>query len=386
MVSKKQVDKEIVVHIMIGMMYFCQKETRLKPKRGKRIALTVSNKAPNNAILEKAVDKLRAYHSNIFDTSDDYVMLLESGDEAQFIPGSCPKEFFTMKRYKEDLGTDYAKIILYLCAMRDFMIDTNEEEEEEEKDPFGGSSTPKQRKTYQTSAFEETITTYESDEAMARELQRQLDEESVEGLIAPKCDVDSIQKTTIAYEETASVVRAMHKNVKQDHDFNTVVRRGAPLSRIISLWQRQASKSSPENILRVNYCGERGIDTGALSQEFFSSVVLDIGKLMFPDGAPINSIYNVQNKSFKTCGEIVASSLAQGGPPPSFLAKSVYELMLTLHVNIDQLDAERHFTPKHKELFEQITGCDPFGNSLSDIILDHGYTRPLNKTHRDDII
>ena len=73
---------------------------------------------------------------------------------------------------------------------------------------------------------------------------------------------------------------------------------------------------------------------------------------MFLDGAPINRMYNVQNKRFKTCGEIVAASLAQGGPPPLLLAESVYELMLTPEVNNDQLDAETHFTPTDKELFE----------------------------------
>ena len=59
MVSKKQVDKEVEVQIMIGMMYYCEKEMRLKPKRGKRIALSVSNKAPCNVILEKAMDRSR---------------------------------------------------------------------------------------------------------------------------------------------------------------------------------------------------------------------------------------------------------------------------------------------------------------------------------------
>lgn len=225
-----------------------------------------------------------------------------------------------------------------------------EEDEKEEKVPFHESSTPKKRKTEPTVEFEGVITTYESDEAMAIELQKKLDEESNEDLTAPTFDFHSLQKTTIAHEDTASVVRAMHKNVKQDHDFFIVTRRGAPLPRIISLWQRQASKSCPENVLRIQYCGENGIDAGALSQ--VPSVVLDIGKSMFPDGAPINSTYNVQNKSFKTCDEIVAASLAQDGPPPSFLAESVYELMLTLEVNLDQLDAETHFTPKDKELWK----------------------------------
>ena len=60
---------------------------RLKPKRGKRIALTVSNKAPCNVILEKTMEKFKAYHSDIFDTNEDYVLLLENGEEAQFMPG-----------------------------------------------------------------------------------------------------------------------------------------------------------------------------------------------------------------------------------------------------------------------------------------------------------
>ena len=69
-----------------------------------------------------------------------------------------------------------------------------------------------------------------------------------------------------------------------------------------------------------------------------------------------------------------------------FLAESVYELMLTPEVNNDQLDAETHFTPTDKELFEQIRNCHSYDGSLRDLILDHGYTGPLDKTHQDDII
>ena len=235
------------------------------------------------------------------------MLLLENGKEAQFIPGSCHKEFFSLKRYKEDLGKDYAKIVLYLCRMSEFLMNTDddEEDEKEEKVPIHESSTSKKRKTEPTVEFEEVNTTYESDEAIAIELQKKFDEESDEDLTAPTFDFHSVQRTTIAHEDTASVVSAMHRNVKQDHDFFIVTRREAPLPRTISLWQRQASKFCPENVLRIQYCGESGIDTGALSQEFFSSVVLDIGKSMFPDGAPINSIYNVQNKSFKHAAKLL---------------------------------------------------------------------------------
>ena len=117
---------------------------------------------------------------------------------------------------------------------------------------------------------------------MAIELQKKLDEESMEDLTVPTIDLHSPQNTTSTLEDTASVLRAMHENVKQDHDFFIVTHRGAPLPRIIALWQRQVTKSCPENILRTKFCGENGIDTGALSQEFFSHVVLDIGRSMFP--------------------------------------------------------------------------------------------------------
>ena len=70
---------------------------------------------------------------------------------------------------------------------------------------------------------------------------------------------------------------------------------------------------------------------------------------MFPDGTPTNSIYNVQNKSFKTYGKNVAASLEQVGPPPLFLAEFVYELMITLEVNLDQLDTVNTFHSKGQE-------------------------------------
>lgn len=207
---QKKVDKEEEVQIMIGMMYFSGKEMRLKPKRRKRIALAVSNKAPCNVILEKAMAEFKAYHSDIFDSNEDYVLLLGNGEEAQFIPGSCPKEFFSLKRYKEDLGKDYAKIVLYLCCMSDFLINTDNEEEDE-KVPCHESSEPKRRKTEPTVEFKVVDTMYESDEAMAKELQKKFDEESNKDLTPmTNFDFHCLQKTNIAHEDTASVVPAMY--------------------------------------------------------------------------------------------------------------------------------------------------------------------------------
>ena len=217
LMSKKQVDKEVEVQIMIRMMYYCEKHMRLKPKRAKRVALSVSNKAPCNVILEKAMDKFQAYHSDIVDTNEDYVLLLESGEKAQFIPGSCPKEFFSLKWYREDLGKDYAKIVLYWCRMSDFLPDAADDDDEEakmeENIPTYESPVPKRKKTEVTEEFEEVMSTYKSDEAMVIELQKKLDEESMEDPTVPTIDLHSPQNSTSTLEDTASVVRAMHENV-----------------------------------------------------------------------------------------------------------------------------------------------------------------------------
>jgi len=138
-------------------------------------------------------------------------------------------------------------------------------------------------------------------------------------------------KPNSVHNDTTSLVKSFARDIDQDGQFFVVIRRGAPFHRILSLWQREASKSSPQKVLRINYVGERGIDTGAVSKEFFAEAMSNMKINMFPDGAPVDSIYNVHNKSFKTCGQIDAVSLAQGGPPPCFLDESVYQLILDPH-------------------------------------------------------
>ena len=66
---------------------------------------------------------------------------------------------------------------------------------------------------------------------------------------------------------------------------------------------------------------------------------------MFPDGSPTDSIYYVQNGTFRTCGEIVAVSLAQGGPSPCFLEQCVYESMSK---SIDMISIEESDLTKNR--------------------------------------
>ena len=76
-----------------------------------------------------------------------------------------------------------------------------------------------------------------------------------------------------------------------------------------------------------------------MSQDFLAEVISDMGREMFPDGSPTDSTYYVQNSTFRTCGEIVVVSLAQGGPPPCFLEQCVYESMSK---SIDMISIEEN--------------------------------------------
>ena len=128
-------------------------------------------------------------------------------------------------------------------------------------------------------------------------------------------------------------------------EFFLVSRRCAPFSRTIALWQRQSKTSPPTGVLKVHFSDEAGIDTGAMSQEFLAEVISDMGREMSPDGSPTDSIYYVQNGTFRTCGEIVAVSLAQGGPSPCFLEQCVYESMSK---SIDMISIEESDLTKNR--------------------------------------
>ena len=50
-------------------------EDRLKPKRGKRVALRVSISDSYHSTLRKAVEKWSAYHNNCYSESEEYVLV-----------------------------------------------------------------------------------------------------------------------------------------------------------------------------------------------------------------------------------------------------------------------------------------------------------------------
>ena len=119
-----------------------------------------------------------------------------------------------------------------------------------------------------------------------------------------------------------------------------------------------------------------------MAKELFTSAVSQIGSSMFSNGQPLNSTFHVQNGNFKACGEIVAASLAQGGPPACFLEESVYNLIVNPNMDIHALDPESHLTDSDKQLLKSVTKNVI---SHSDIIIEHGYTGLIDHLHISEI-
>ena len=175
--------------------------------------------------------------------------------------------------------------------------------------------------------------------------------------------------------------QALSSKVEKDEQFFITTRRNAPLSRILSLWRRQAKKKSPTCRIMVQYSGEAGIDSGAIAKEFLEDAVDDIAATLFKDGVPVNSTHYVQNGDFRTCGELAAASLAQGGPPPCFLDECAYKSIF-MEIDLTKVD-EKDLTKEEKLILVDIRlDC----TKHTDLILHHGYTGVVHLNFIEDII
>lgn len=102
-----------------------------------------------------------------------------------------------------------------------------------------------------------------------------------------------------------------------------------PLARILNLWGYEAKRQGGHHEIRVKFLGEDGIDSEALTKEFFTEVIPAIGITLFSNGSPIDSTYHIQHGNLRAVGEIVANSLAQGGLPPCSLDEIIAFQALT---------------------------------------------------------
>ena len=136
-----------------------------------------------------------------------------------------------------------------------------------------------------------------------------------------------------------------------------------------------------QHALSGKYKGKDRIDQGVIVQEFLTDTIKEIGKEMFPGGSRIHSASHVQTGDFCTCGEIVAVSLAQGGPPPCFLDRSAFRCIFE-PVDIANM-SELHLTRKEKESINLIRNDV---NDSEDLIIENGYTASIHEENIDGSI
>ena len=72
------------VVINIGLMHISH--SKLKPKRGKRVARRVSADDTYHDILERAVAKWSAYHSDCYCEDENYMLVIGKCTEASTMP------------------------------------------------------------------------------------------------------------------------------------------------------------------------------------------------------------------------------------------------------------------------------------------------------------
>ena len=398
--KKLKKDKIEEVVIQVGLLEWNDPERKLKPKRGKRMALRVSLKDPYTTIRKKAIEKWKNYHTNLYDEEKEYLLTYEDGNEAQFLPGT--HSFFDLKSYKEEIGKEYRRIIFFLC--------TQEDQKTAEK-----SKTFDHAETSSDTCEENTrheIDLIINDEELAKQLQSEFDievrEEVVEFLdnsVAEHDNVNSAEDLKDYKQDEISLSRAvnidgqnndslsesnltgfigvMARKVDDSDQFFLVIRRNATLSRKLSMWQREATKNSPEKTLRVCFTGELGIDSGALAKEFLTQTIDEMGKTIFPNGSPADSMLNVHNGCFRTCGQIAAVSIVEGGPPPVFLDECVFNMLVNPSVDMSNLNIDHHFTLMDKQQLEAIRK-EP--TSHEEFIIEHGYTGIINVDNADAIM
>ena len=135
--------------------------------------------------------------------------------------------------------------------------------------------------------------------------------------------------------------------------------------------------------MRVHFSGEQGIDSGAVAKEFVTITLPNVGSVLFSNGQPVDSTFHIHNGNFKACGKIVAASIAQGGPAPSFLEESVDGLMADPNVHLQQLDSVKHLTTSDRELLNAIKE-DIMAHT--DTIIEHEYTGTVDASHLEEIL
>ncbi|XP_017548199.1 uncharacterized protein LOC108424580 [Pygocentrus nattereri] len=176
---------------------------------------------------------------------------------------------------------------------------------------------------------------------------------------------------------------------KDGNTFDVTVSRHNMVERGLTQWQRQ-KKSSPLNPLRVVFLDEAGIDTGALRKEFLTGMIEGIEKRFFEGSRhgkrPKYSLCDLDKGHFKTVGEIMAASLAQGGPAPNFLALWCYNFLCSGSLDLKNVDKTDLGDNQYTNLISKVESASKFTiTDLTEDIVSCGYTGTVSLEKKQEI-
>uniref|UniRef100_A0A3B1J5C8 HECT domain-containing protein n=1 Tax=Astyanax mexicanus TaxID=7994 RepID=A0A3B1J5C8_ASTMX len=139
------------------------------------------------------------------------------------------------------------------------------------------------------------------------------------------------------------ILDTISRRVDHEKQFHIQISRTNILERGLLQWQRQ-KKNLPTAALKVTFFGEAGVDTGALRKEFLTEMVAGIEDRFFEGTqnkkSPRYSLTDFDNGMYRTVGEILAVSLAQGGPAPTFFSPWSYYYLCNGQINPTTLNSD----------------------------------------------
>ncbi|XP_039471891.1 G2/M phase-specific E3 ubiquitin-protein ligase-like [Oreochromis aureus] len=157
-------------------------------------------------------------------------------------------------------------------------------------------------------------------------------------------------------------------------------------------WQRKKA-ASPTSVLRVVPIGEAGVDTGALRKEFLSDMISGIESRFFegPENKgknPKYSLTDLDNENFRTVGEIIAVSLAQGGPSPAFFKEWCYNVLCSGEVDFSCLSKEDVADVESSLLISKVEDAADIQSLMlwADEIVSCGYTNQIEMDSKESMI
>ncbi|XP_041822842.1 uncharacterized protein LOC121628016 [Melanotaenia boesemani] len=191
------------------------------------------------------------------------------------------------------------------------------------------------------------------------------------------------------------VIQAIADGVSTDgKTFDITVSRQNLFERGLVQWQRQ-KKTSPTNPLKGIFLGEAGIDTGALRKEFLTTMVAGIERRFFVKGSSgctpiipcLTWIKTISNQVKRTAGEIMATSLAQGGPAPNFMMPWCYKFLCTGSLDFETLDEDDVEDDQYTDLLSKVkSATETTILDLTEEILNCGHTGSVCLEKKEEII